>query len=70
MKPWKYGDVGKGGSPKILLLVASENFSFVINEISDIVQLSLPCLFTLIGLYYCTWYDANPMPFCQFPILV
>ena len=47
--------------PDILLLIPSQYFSLVVNEIRYVMQLLLPAFFMLICLHDCAWYDT----YCQ-----
>lgn len=51
-------------------MIPAQNLSFIINEISDIVQLMLPSLFILKCFHYCPRYHTYFELFCQLLISV
>ena len=58
------------GLPEVLFLIPAQNFSFIINEISDIVQLMLPGLSILNCFHYSPRHHAYFELFCQLLISV
>ena len=58
------------GLPEVLFLVPAQNFPFVVNEISDIVQLMLPGLSILKCFHYRPRHHAYFELFCQLLISV